>query len=79
MKHYSLDNQIIVEPSRLFTGIVECEDGTRYWYVDNIRHRIDGPAYIGPDGYEEYWVNCKQVTELEHDLLYNMLKLKGLI
>ena len=30
------------------------EDGTLLWLVDNIRHRIDGPAVIYANG-DQYW------------------------
>jgi hypothetical protein len=30
------------------------EDGSKAWYVEDKRHRLDGPAYEGADG-SKYW------------------------
>jgi hypothetical protein len=54
-------------------------DGTQVYFEHNKHHRIGGPAYIGRDGNKSYWIDGKQVTELEHDLLYSIMKLKGLL
>jgi hypothetical protein len=54
-------------------------DGTQEYSKNNKGHRIGGPAYIGRYGYKQYWIEGKHVTELEHDLLYKIMKLKGLI
>ena len=32
-------------------------NGTKEWYVDGLRHRLDGPAYERTNGYKEWWVN----------------------
>jgi hypothetical protein len=128
-KLYSLNNELLkdnsVWPSGLFTGIIESENGSRFWllnglksridgpaviysygtemyFVDDKRHRIGGPAYINPDGTQmyfednkchrmggpavirpggakEYFIYGKRITELEHNLLCDIMKLKGLI
>lgn len=31
------------------------EDGSRAWYRFGQLHRLDGPAYIGPNGEEQWW------------------------
>lgn len=31
--------------------------GDKHWYNDGVLHRENGPAMIGPDGSEEYWLN----------------------
>jgi hypothetical protein len=54
-------------------------DGSQEYYEYDKLHRIGGPAFIGYDGTKEYSINGKLVTELEHDLLYGIMKLKGLI
>jgi hypothetical protein len=33
---------------------VECEDGTKYWYINGKRHREDGPAVEHADG-DKFW------------------------
>jgi hypothetical protein len=53
--------------------------GTQIYFEHDKRHRIGGPAYIGADGTKEYWIDGNEVTELEHDLLYGIMKLKGLM
>ena len=34
-------------------------NGTKSWFVDGKRHRIDGPAFEWPDGHKEWWVDGK--------------------
>ena len=80
-KLYDLDNKFIKEievvPNN-FTGIVECRDGTKQWFIDGISHRLDGPAFI-VNGSSKFWyINGKQVTELQHKLLCDIMKLKGI-
>jgi hypothetical protein len=53
--------------------------GTKLYYEYSMHHRIGGPAIIWSDGNKSYWINGKQVTKLEHDLLCDMMKLKGLL
>jgi hypothetical protein len=67
MKPNNIDNKFIG------TG------GIKFHYENGGLHLIGGPAYIGADGTKEYWIRNKKVTKEEHDLLYNMMKLKGLI
>jgi hypothetical protein len=42
-------------------------------------HRIDGPAYIDPDGYREYWVDDIQYTEEQYPKAIIEYKLKQLV
>ena len=39
-----------------FTKNLEEDWYTKMWYVNNKRHRMDGPAYIGYN-IEEWWIN----------------------
>jgi hypothetical protein len=42
------------------------EDGDKLYYSDRemkIRHREDGPAYEGADGYKAWWLNGKHHRE----------------
>jgi hypothetical protein len=43
-----------------FTGIVEYPDGSKQWYLNGERHRVDGPAWEGANGTKQWWVNGKQ-------------------
>jgi len=47
-----------IAPSN-FTGIIESENGNKYWYKNDKLHRIDGPAveYLG--GTKEWWIEDK--------------------
>ena len=50
------------------TGKPEMEQdarGNKYWYLNDKRHRIDGPAIEGANGYKEWWLNDKEYTEIE--------------
>lgn len=37
--------------------------GTKIWYQDGKKHRLDGPAVIRSCGIIEYWIRGHQVTE----------------
>lgn len=45
-------------PDKYFTGVFEW-DGRKEWHKDGNFHREDGPAYIGKDGYKEWWLDGK--------------------
>ena len=36
--------------------VIECLDATKIYYVNGIKHRLDGPA-IEVDGYKAWYVN----------------------
>ena len=54
-------------------------DGHKEWWVNMMRHRIGGPAVIHSNGDKYWYVNNIECSEEEHDLLYNMMKIKGLM
>ena len=31
--------------------------GNKHWWVNGLRHRLDGPAYEGADGTKSWWLN----------------------
>jgi len=45
----------------------------------SVLHRIGGPARIWDFNIKEYWIHGKMVTKEEHDFLYDLLSLKGLL
>ena len=57
---------------------VEYSVGTKQWFVEGKRHRIGGPAIEWFDGTKHWYINGKEAIEEEHDLLYSIMKLKGL-
>ena len=38
---------------------IERADGTKYWYLNDEKHRTDGPAVEGADGSKEWYLNGK--------------------
>ena len=83
LKLYNLDNSFIKESKHWppkFTGIVEWpSNSSKVWFDNGDWHRLDGPALERLNGDNEYWVNDKKITELEHKLLFGIMKLKGLL
>jgi hypothetical protein len=45
---------------------VICLDGTREWHKHDKRHRETGPARIGSDGTQEWWIGGTQVSEADY-------------
>ena len=86
MKLYTLDNKFIDNtftwPDN-FTGIIEyhfvSNYGSKEWRIGGKLHRLDGPAIEYRDGTKAWYINGKEFTELEHKLLIDMMKLKGLL
>ena len=64
---------------REYGPAMEWESGTKEWYNKGKRHRIDGPAFEGYDGSKFWYINGEQITELQCNLLYDIMKLKGLL
>lgn len=57
-KRYYKDNKL----HRMDGPAIEFKE-YRAWYKDGQRHRMDGPAMIWGCGYEQWWINGKQVSE----------------
>jgi len=36
--------------------------GTKRWYANEFYHRLDGPAVESLNGYREWWVNGKKLS-----------------
>jgi len=54
-------------------------DGYKEWWIDGRPHRMDGPAFENTDGTKYWYFNGKEITEIEHKLLCDIMKLKGLL
>ena len=56
-------------------------NGTKNWLINDELHRIGGPAVESCLGgsYNSYYINGEKVTEEQHDLLYSIMRLKGLL
>jgi hypothetical protein len=72
-----------------FIGSITFSKGKKFFYMKCIPqetltehqtslHRLNGPAVIGLDDYEEYWIDGYQVTKEAHELYIDFLKIKGL-
>ena len=61
-------------------AIVFHDDKSEFWYVYGKLHRIGGPAITLSSFHksEQYYIDGKRVTKEYHDLLFNMIKLKGM-
>ena len=57
----------------------EYSNGSKHWYVDGKLRRTDGPASEYSNGSKYWFVDGKQVTKEQHDLLFGIMKLKGLL
>ena len=87
MKHYNLDNVEIsdIEFYKTNTGIIVWNNGDTEYRLNGKTHRIGGPALIvnektrRPRKVHYYFYCGKEVTKEQHDLLYNIMKLKGLL
>ena len=62
-----------------FTGIVEYDDGDEAWFQDGSWHCVGAPAYVYKNGREFYYVDGNEVSKEQHDLLFNIMKLKKLL
>jgi hypothetical protein len=45
------------EISKGFTGVVRYPNGSKIWYLNGERHRVDGPAWEGADGTKQWFLN----------------------
>ena len=60
---------------------IEYYDGSTEYRINGITHRIGGPAYIHcENGIQEYHyvIDGKDITKEQHDLLFDLLKLRNL-
>lgn len=48
---------------------IEWSDGSKSWYYNNLKHRINGFAIDWKDGRQEYWFEGIQYTEKEFNLM----------
>ena len=81
-KLYNLNGDFVTEVNSIpdnFTGIANHMNGSKSWWNKGKIHRLDGPAIEYFDGRKYWHVDDKRVTELQHNLLYDIMKLKGLL
>jgi hypothetical protein len=54
-----------------YTGIAEYYNGTKYWYLNGMLHRLDGPAVEHYSGYKRWYLNGINYPEEEWFELLN--------
>lgn len=64
---------------RLDGPAIECPSGLKIWRIEGQLHRLGGAAIERSNGTKEWWVYGKRITEEQHNLLYSIMKLKGLV
>jgi hypothetical protein len=50
-------------------------DDCKEFYTNGVLHRVDGPALICKNGYKEFWIEGKQVSEEEFDFLAQLFRI----
>lgn len=60
-------------------AFISKKDNYKAWYLNGRLHRIDGPAKIYGNGYQEYWVTGTKYTEQEYPKAVFEFKLKQCI
>ena len=61
-------------PACIGTGVYS---SYKAYFIDGECHRLNGPAKVWPDGYEEYWINDKQLTKKQFEIHPERLKFLG--
>ncbi len=56
---------------------LEWSSGSKSYYENGKRHRIDGPAIEYSDGYKEYWLFDKKYTKEQYDIEVKKLNQKS--
>ena len=72
--YYKKDTRILHNP---YGPAIIDRDGGIYYFVEDNRHRLDGPATIYSDGQEEYWINYEYLTKEEFEKHPKRLKYLG--
>ena len=54
-----------------------CKNTYKEYWINDKRHRLDGPAKIWRNGLEEYWINNKFLTKEEFEIHPERLKFLG--
>ena len=52
--------------------IKEYADCGKFWYLNDLLHRKDGPAVEGCDGYKAWYLNNQEYTEEEYVMIQFM-------
>lgn len=83
IKLYTLSNELIEITNYIpnkFTGILEWQASkSRHYYYNSKLHRTDGPAVEYSNGTKWWYLNDKRITEEQHKLYTDIMKLKGLL
>ena len=72
--YYKKDTGIWHNP---YGPAIICKNGTKFYFIENKCHRLDGPARIWINGVEEYWVNGESLNKEEFEIHPERLKFLG--
>lgn len=64
LEYYDYDRGL----HRIDGPAIECNDGSKYWYINGKRHRVDGPAIEWADGYKAWYIDGKKITEEDFNM-----------
>ena len=53
------------------------KDGSKFYYINNNLHRLDGPAMVYLNGEEVYYINHEELSKEEFELHPERLKYLG--
>lgn len=67
------------QTKRMQPELVELATGYKAWHVNDVYHRVDGPAIECPNGTKEWWVNGNKLTEDEWLYDYYPIKNKSIV
>jgi len=59
---------------RLDGPAIECIDGAKHWYQENLRHRLDGPAIEVINKYKAWYIKGKELSEEDFNKRVNGCK-----
>ena len=70
--YYKKNTKISHNP---YSPAIIWKDGSKFYYIENKLHRLDGPARIWPNGEESYYINGYYLTKEEFEYHPERLKL----
>jgi hypothetical protein len=53
---------------------IKIQEGIKTWHINGERHREDGPAVEHRNGYKEWYINDKRVSETEHKAHFKRIR-----
>ena len=57
-------------------GLILNENGTKFWYLNDVLHRVECPAIIRPSGVEYWYLNGVLMSKENHAAAVAEMQLK---